>query len=56
MCRQPDTATHDLQWESNRRPLDLESNALSILPHVVRILKDHDDDNNIPRQGSIGRS
>ena len=30
----PDTSTHSEQWESNPRPSDLESNALSTRPHA----------------------
>ena len=30
----PDTSTHGQQWESNPRPSDLESNALSIRPYA----------------------
>ena len=32
----PDTSTHDQQRESNPRPFDLESNALSTKPHDPR--------------------
>ena len=30
----PDTSTHDQQWESNARPSDLDSNALSTQAHA----------------------
>ena len=30
----PDTSTHGQHWESNPRPSDLESNALSTGPHA----------------------
>ena len=33
----PDTSTHGQHWESNPRPSDLESNALSTGPHHVHM-------------------
>ena len=33
----PDTYTHGLLWESNPRPSDLESSALSIVPHAPKV-------------------
>ena len=33
----PDTSTHGQHWESNRRPSDPESNALSTGPHAPTI-------------------
>ena len=32
----PNTSTHDQQWESNPRPFDIESNALSTMPHAPK--------------------
>ena len=32
-----DASTHDQQWESNPRPLDLEFNAISTRPHAPRL-------------------
>ena len=32
----PDMSTHEKQWELNPRPFDLESNALSTLPHAPK--------------------
>ena len=34
MRNEPDTSTHDQQWELNPRPSDLKSNALSTWPHA----------------------
>ena len=34
MRRLPNTCTHEQQWESNPRPVDLDSNALSAMPHA----------------------
>ena len=33
----PDTSTHGQHWESNPRPFDLKSNALSIWLHVLPV-------------------
>ena len=33
----PDTSTHGQHWESNPRPSDLESNALSTWPHAPKL-------------------